>query len=433
MVRIKLCLAIVIVVSALEWRSPSLRSIRPTTNTTPTHNGWMKYHHPVRDGWDDAIHSLLKRVSFTRSGNNSNDFLPMAFKRQIDKKYFLAAGSVEVGMFDSGIGGLSVYKEFKEQLPDIKVVFLGDLEEPGYSKISSTRVAELSRDIVVWLQKARGVNMTLVTCNIASDAMMKHDILIDDDSFHDHPIVPITPPYGEFFIERGRRYLDKRAIGIFASDSICLTGSIQNSIQSAAGFHIVPNSVEFEGQAQTIDCIGCRECHMAVDRMPPWQTGPDSPEVEVMLRKKFRSYFDSNNNPLIDYLVFGCTHFPMLARPLNRIFGNKVLLVDPAVYQVKVAALLLQSPLSAHPHPIEQGARDEFYAGVGDGEHDAYRRFKMFVEDTLVSNSSLASLPIMKASCVNRMGRAGGIPDETKQRLNFLSWQRTGEGFCDRV
>mmetsp|Transcript_49250 Transcript_49250/g.105311 ORF Transcript_49250/g.105311 Transcript_49250/m.105311 type:complete len:462 (-) Transcript_49250:66-1451(-) len=461
MVRVNLLLAIAIGGSALERHGPALRAIRPrstiqgTKAANPTSNhsnhGWMKYHHPVREGWDEAIDSLLKKARSAHPGNKLDDLWLMALKRQIDKKQFVATGSTDVGMFDSGIGGLSVYKEFKEQFPNIKVVFLGDLEEPGYSKISSTRVAELSRDIVAWLQKARGVGLTLVTCNLASNAMLKHEILTDEDTFHDQPIIPITAPYGEFFSARSHRHPDKKAVGIFASDSICLAGSIQNSIRSAAGFHIVANSIEFEGQARTVDCIGCRECHMVVDRMHPWENGPDAPGVEVMLRKKFRSYFDSDNNPLIDYLVFGCTHFPMLARTLNRIFGNKVMLVDPAVYQVKFATLFLRRPLNAHSHQVDQAGRDEFYAGVGAGEGDAYERFKIVVEDTLASNTLSTSLPIVKASCPDRMGRAGvcslatamidnecrgrtvGISDKDKERLLSLSMQRTGEGFCNRV
>mmetsp|Transcript_70255 Transcript_70255/g.121731 ORF Transcript_70255/g.121731 Transcript_70255/m.121731 type:complete len:463 (+) Transcript_70255:114-1502(+) len=415
-----------------------------------SNHGWMQYHHPVREGWDEVVDELFKQQAPSPSSTDFHDLWLRALQLQIQKKLPTSAGSPVVGMFDSGIGGLSVYRELKEQFPHVNVAFVGDLEDPGYSMLSSARVAELSRDIVLWLQHARGVALTLVTCNIASYAMVQHGIL-SAETFQKEPIVPITAPYGEFF--KVRRHYDarKKAIGIFASDSMCLSGSIQSSIRSASGFHIVANTVEFQGQANTTDCIGCRECHMAVDRMHPWEHGPDAHEVELMLRRKFKSYLDSDNKPLIDYLVFGCTHFPMLAKSLFKIFGDGVMFVDPAVYQVKVASKWLGGPHGLQTRNTDVETQDEFYAGIAQHENQKYEDIKMAVEDTLTSDNSFMSPPIIvNASCADRMGRAGvcltsssvpdnkctgrslKMPEKDKRQLLSLSLERTGLGFCDR-
>lgn len=290
--------------------------------------------------------------------------------------------------------------------------------------------------------------MTLVTCNLASSAMLRHGIL-SDGAFHDHPVIPITPPFKEFFEERGRKHPHQKSIGIFATDAMCLSGSMQASIRSATDFHIAENSVEFSGQAHTRDCVGCRECHMAVDHMHPWQAGPETPEVESMLRKKFKMYFDSSNKPLIDYLVFGCTHFPILAKALFKIFGERVLFVDPAVYQVKVASRWLTGSRSSRLNLEGPKVRDEIYAGISPGEGHKFEDVKAVVQRTLsLDNSSIASPSVVKAPCSDRMGRTGvcpasasthlahftclRIPDKDQRRLLSLSLEHTGAEFCDR-
>jgi len=409
---------------------------------------WMAYHRPVREGWDEAIQMLL-------DSNHGSEAKPLhSLRSQFGKRLVMKDHSPEVGMFDSGIGGLSVYKELKEQFPDVRVAFLGDMEEPGYSKISSLRVAELSRDTVSWLQKARGVGMTLVTCNLASYAMSQHGIL-QEAAFKDHPVIPITPPYADFFAVRSRIDPQRRAVGIFASDSVCLSGFIQDSIRTAEGFTIVKNAVEFEEQARTTDCIGCSECHLAVDHMYPWEKGPEAPEVEVMLRKKFRSYLGTDGRPLIDYLVFGCTHFPVLAKALSRIFGSGVMFVDPAVYQVRLAARWIQSLQRSTSNIPKYNNSDEFYVGLEQGRKERFDVIEAVVKSVLdIGNSSSALLPIqvVRASCADRMGRSGiclasngtstshnpcfgqsvVLSAQDERQLLSLSLKRTGRGLCNR-
>jgi glutamate racemase len=407
----------------------------------------MAYHHPIRQGWDEAIKMMLD------SSRGSEAKQLHSLISQLGKKLVTSVNSPEIGMFDSGIGGLSVYKELKEQFPHIRVAFLGDMEEPGYSKIPSLRVAELSRDTVSWLQKARGVGMTLVTCNLASYAMSKHGIL-QEPAFKDHPVIPITPPYADFFAVRSRIDPQRRAVGIFASDSVCLSGFIQDSIRTAEGFTIVNNAVEFKEQARTTDCIGCSECHLAVDHMYPWENGPEAPEVELMLRKKFRSYLSIDGTPLIDYLVFGCTHFPVLAKAVSRIFGGAVMFVDPAVYQVKLAGRWIQSLQRSSSNLPEFNNSDEFYVGLEQGRKEKFDVIESVVKSVIDIGNSSALLPIkvIRAACADRMGRSGiclasngtsisqnpclgqtvALSAQDERQLLSLSLKRTGRGLCNR-
>jgi len=243
-------------------------------------------------------------------------------------------------------------------------------------------------------------------------------------------------------------------VGVFASDSVCLSGFIQDSIRTAEGFTIVKNAVDFKEQARTTDCIGCSECHLAVDHMHPWENGPEAPEVEVMLRKKFRSYLDTDGSPLIDYLIFGCTHFPVLAKAVSRIFGSRVLLVDPAVYQVKLAARWLQGLQRSTSNVRDSNTSDEFYVGLEQGREGEFDVIEAVVKSVLDIGTASALLPIsvVRASCADRMGRSGiclasngtsaphtpclgqsvALSAHEERQLLSLSLERTGRGLCNR-
>ena len=108
----------------------------------------------------------------------------------------------------------------------------------------------------------------------------------------------------------------------------------------------------------TTNCIGCAECVQAVQREAPFDNEATWEEdTKAMLRRKFASYF-VDGVPAINFLIFGCTHFPILEPLVRKIFGEGVALIDPAVYQVKLAAELGMSSerkgeefsVSAAPH-----------------------------------------------------------------------------------
>mmetsp|Transcript_12561 Transcript_12561/g.24551 ORF Transcript_12561/g.24551 Transcript_12561/m.24551 type:complete len:434 (+) Transcript_12561:54-1355(+) len=363
---------------------------QPWPATTKVYEQWSRYHNPVRDGWEQAIDDFL------RSGHSGDEFwdtLVDQVRQQLAKVPVGATNAPDVGMFDSGIGGLTVYAELKREMPSVSVAFLSDVEGPGYSHLTWAGVAKRALGDVAWLEKARAVHATLVTCNLASIAMLRHGAF-KNPQIRSNAVLPIIPPLKEFFDVRARLYPNKRKIGILSTDQTCLSGLYQRAIRNSSGFVILKNSVEMPGQANTSDCIGCSECHEAIDR------GAYAEDVERTLRQKLRSYLDDHGKPVIDYLVLGCTHFPVLSRVLLRVLGRSVQIVDPAVYQAKLTARLFRG---------QKGTRvtDEFYIGASRAERGKYELTRAAMHGVLDSLAISTELAFSLAPCADRLGQQG--------------------------
>lgn len=373
-----------------------------TSAVTGLDDRWLQYHDPVRDGWDTAIDEMLAEDD--SRGDSLSEQLHQQLRQQLAKTPTGALDAPLVGMFDSGIGGFTVYAELKKEMPNISVAFLSDIEGPGYSKLTFAGVASRARGNVAWLHGARGVHATLVACNLASIAMLKEHVLLDP-LYAQRPVIPIIPAFKEFFDARAELQPHKRKVGILSTDSACLSGVYQDAVRRSKGFVLAENSIDSAGQANTTDCVGCAECHMAVDHQSPWQAGPYSDAVEAMLRRKLRGYLDHDGKPLIDYLVLACTHFPVLSRALRRVMGPSVLVVDPAVYQAKLAARLFHNQQSGEQQAKRQ---DEFYLGIGRREHSKYESITEALRDMAPPLGMAGSqISFSLAPCSERFSQQG--------------------------
>lgn len=221
-----------------------------------------------------------------------------------------------------------------------EVSFVADDGRAPYGPQPPADVAEASREVLRFL-KGQGAEIALIACNTASIATIAYNVA-DEEEFAGLPILPIAPPYGSFFNALGRLG-SCRSVGLFATDATCSSQAYQRKILGAAGFSILPNKVDTEAfplQAATTNCIGCAECVKAVQREAPFDNEATWEEdTEAMLRRKFASYL-VDGVPVINFLIFGCTHFPILEPLVRKVFGDGVALIDPAVYQVKLAAEL---------------------------------------------------------------------------------------------
>ncbi|CAJ1387136.1 unnamed protein product [Effrenium voratum] len=281
-------------------------------------------------------HAWAKVVDEMLTSEEGSDEIANTARRQYKKLRWMSAGPQGVGVFDSGVGGLTVYRKLRERFPLVDVTYLADSQRAPYGPQPPKDVADYSREIITLLQNR--TRLTLIACNTASVAAIAFHVP-GEEAFHQHPVLPIAAPYGSFFRVLGGSGC--RRVGLFATDATCRSGAYQRQVLSAPGFHLVANSKpsDFPLQANTTDCIGCAECVAAVQREGPFSL-PDTwaAQTEAMLRKKFVDYLDQDGKPKIDYLIFGCTHFPTLEPLIRKIFGPSVLLVDPADYQVELAS-----------------------------------------------------------------------------------------------
>lgn len=295
---------------------------------------WSRgFEEAIDQSWSRVIDGLLHE-------DPSGDSLAPLLQRQFQKRSTLKQAPVtKVGMFDSGLGGMTVYKRLRQDF-STEVSFVADDGRAPYGPQPPADVADASREVLRFL-KGAGAEIALIACNTASIATIAYNVA-DEEEFAELPILPIAPPYGSFFDALG--HLGScRKVGIFATDATCSSQAYQRKILSAEGFSIAPNKVDNEAfplQATTTNCIGCAECVKAVQREAPFDNEATWEEdTKAMLRRKFASYF-VDGVPAINFLIFGCTHFPILEPLMRKIFGEGVALIDPAVYQVKLAAEL---------------------------------------------------------------------------------------------
>lgn len=243
--------------------------------------------------------------------------------------------SSPIGIFDSGIGGLTVYRRLLELLPNERFVYLGDTARYPYGP----RSAEIVKRFAV--QGARflldfDVKLLVVACNTASSVAL--DTLREVSST---PVVGVILPGARM----ASRVTKSGRIGVIGTVGTIRSGAYKREISVLAkGTEIyeVP-------------------CPLFV---PLAEEGFFDGEIPEMVA---HYYLDGLKEKGIDTLVLGCTHYPLLKRVISRVMGNRVYLVDSAVAAAEETADLLSLKGIASP---ERSGEDILYVT------DAPERFR---------------------------------------------------------
>jgi glutamate racemase len=208
-----------------------------------------------------------------------------------------------IGVFDSGVGGLTVVAALKRLLPGEPVLYLGDTARLPYGTKSPATVLSYSRRNVEFLI-GRGVKGVVVACNTASAVAM--DAL--------DPPVPmwgVLRPGAEAAVRQSRG-----RIGVIATESTIASDAYGREIRRLAP------EIEVVSQA----------CSLFVPLVEDgWEEDPVTLEVA-------RRYLEPLLRARIDTLVLGCTHYPLLAGVLRQVLGEEVGLVDSAQAVARVVA-----------------------------------------------------------------------------------------------
>ena len=248
-----------------------------------------------------------------------------------------------IGVFDSGLGGLTVARAIWRQVPQEPVLYLGDTAHLPYGTKSSQRVQALSVKNVEFLQRKK-VKMIVVACNTASALaldMLKHRFKL--------PILGVIEPGAR----RAALQTKNRRIGVIGTPATIRSGAYERHIR-----RLCPGAIIFS-----------QACPLFV---PLVEEGWTDNEVA---RRTARTYLGPLKKRGIDTLVLGCTHYPHLKKTLSRVMGRGVVLVDSAEETAKeVKTLLVQQGLARRPGPR---AGHGFY--VTDVPEAFYRQAKVFL------------------------------------------------------
>lgn len=203
-----------------------------------------------------------------------------------------------IGIFDSGVGGLTVARAVKDQLPNESILYIGDLEHSPYGpkKIADVRGYALAvlDDLV-----AQGVKMLVIACNTASAAMLR-----DARERYDVPVVEVIQPA----VRRAVAATKTGRVGVIGTRGTIQSRAYDDAFAAAPHLQLFsqacPRFVEFVEAGVT--------------------TGPELLSVA-------EEYLAPLRSADIDTLVLGCTHYPYLKGAISYVMGESVTLVSSDV------------------------------------------------------------------------------------------------------
>ena len=203
-----------------------------------------------------------------------------------------------VGVFDSGVGGLTVAREIMRNLPSEKIVYFGDTARVPYGNKSKDTIIRYSRQIIRFLQEQQ-VKAIVIACNTASAFAL--DAVRDD---LDIPVLGVIEPGA---VVAARETRNKR-VGVIGT-----IGTVGSGIHE-----------DFLRQLDPEITVLGKACPLFVPLVEEgWLRDPVTFEVA-------RRYLRELQEREIDTLILGCTHYPLLRSTIREVMGESVRLVNPA-------------------------------------------------------------------------------------------------------
>ncbi|MCL2254422.1 MAG: glutamate racemase [Lachnospiraceae bacterium] len=203
-----------------------------------------------------------------------------------------------IGVFDSGVGGLTVFREIMRQLPNERIVYFGDTARVPYGSKSPETVTRYSEQIVNFL-KTLNVKAIVVACNTASALAME-----EIENKYDIPMIEVVKPGAKAAAEATQN----NRIGVIATEATIKSNIYCRYIKN------LNNEISVTGKA----------CPLFV---PLVEEGLLNDPVTIDIAGR---YLNDLIKIDIDTLILGCTHYPLLHETITRIMGGKVALINPA-------------------------------------------------------------------------------------------------------
>jgi glutamate racemase len=265
------------------------------------------------------------------------------------------SSNLPIGIFDSGVGGLTVYRALHEHLPNERFVYLGDTARVPYGTKSLATVERYAVENAQFLA-AHGIKLLVVACNTASALALpaiRKSLNID--------VVGVIGPGARAAVRQ-----NARRIGVIATESTVQSGAYTSAITKA------------DESATVIE----RACPLFV---PLAEEGWGDNDVAGTIAETYLHDLRAK----IDTLVLGCTHYPILRAVIQETVGESVELIDSGeATAVEVKSLLKEKKLARETPPTGALERqlcddlDHFYVT------DAAERFARVAERFLGSKPS---------------------------------------------
>ncbi len=234
-----------------------------------------------------------------------------------------------IGIFDSGVGGLTVMKEILDQLSDIRIVYFGDTARVPYGNRSREELIRFGEEIVTFLI-GQGAEVIVVACNTSSATALP----VLRETF-DIPMIGMVEPGARLAVEK----TIAGKIGLIATETTVRSKAYTSEVSRALAKGTVPEDLilreAWQNGEHAIALVKAQGCPLFV---PLVEAGlANSAEARGIAR----TYLTSLQAAGVDTLILGCTHYPFLEPVIQEILGEDVLIVDPALAVVKELELLI--------------------------------------------------------------------------------------------
>lgn len=237
-----------------------------------------------------------------------------------------------IGVFDSGVGGLTVVREIMRQIPNEKIIYFGDTARVPYGSKSKETITRYSRQIVRFLE-SQDVKAIVIACNTASAyalSELEKEVNI--------PIIGVVKPGAKVAAEATKN----GKIGVIATEGTISSGIYSSYIK------------EIKKDAKVIG----KACPLFV---PLVEEGLWEDPVTDEIARRYLTEFTQQDKD-IDTLILGCTHYPLIRSTLSRIAGENVTLVNPAYETARELKELLS----------EKDLLNDKELGLGDNRYQFY-------------------------------------------------------------
>ena len=213
-----------------------------------------------------------------------------------------------IGIFDSGIGGLTVVREVRRLLPQENIIYVGDTARVPYGSRKKEEIISFMHQNMRFFRQ-KGVKMVIIACNTTTANAYQEAI-----KTYDIPIVPMDTA-----IKQALMVSPHRKIGIIATES-----TVANRMHAKSAESISPGTAVY-----------AKACPLFV---PYIEKGIfEGEEIEKIVAEYMTTFQDKD----IEALILGCTHYPLIREVLRKSLPAGVAIVNPAEATVKKAAEIL--------------------------------------------------------------------------------------------
>ncbi|MCL1994747.1 MAG: glutamate racemase [Defluviitaleaceae bacterium] len=212
-----------------------------------------------------------------------------------------------IGIFDSGLGGLTIYKEVRALLPAEDIIYFADTKRAPFGGKSRKTLLSYASQIINFLQKKQ-VKMIVIGCNTISANCYPQ--------LKQRYTTPMFEPIHFAAYQAGIQA--QRGVGVLATEATVKSGVFEKKLA-----------------LHTRLPIYSRPCPLFV---PLIEEGLTHPDIVIPAVKLYADYM----LPYIDTLVLGCTHYPFLSKSIQMVAGTDVAIINPAKALAKEVAVYLQ-------------------------------------------------------------------------------------------